>query len=48
MGNIGERMSASQVVVPNEVMSFLLNEKVYKQRDPHLQIEFDFVEKPIH
>ena len=30
----------SQVVV--------LNEHLCRQRDPHLQIEFDFVEKHIH
>jgi len=33
-------IKASQVVV--------LNENSCKQHDPHLQIEFDFVEKHVH
>ena len=41
-------IKASQVVVLNEDMKLLLNENLWKQRDPHPQIEFDFVEKHIH
>jgi len=41
-------IKASQVVVLNENMLLLRNENLCKQHDPHLQNEFDFVEKHIH
>jgi len=41
-------IKASQVVVLNEDMKLLLNENLCRQRDPHLQIKVDFVEKHIH
>jgi len=30
-----------------EVMSLLLNENLCKQRDPHIEVKFDFYEKHI-
>ena len=42
-------IKASQVVVLNEDMYIVVTQrKLYKQRDPYPQIEFDFVEKHIH